>query len=371
MLLGYLVASVSKNLLEMSGFMLGLGEFLVVLVLSYVGVNGIRHLAQRLEILDIPNERSSHSRSVPRGGGLTIVILSLLGVWLDSYAHPPSDRRFLFAYTFGALLIVIISWLDDIRSQPMWLRLSVHSLAAIVAVYGVGYFRLTWIFSSHPLLAAVVGVSLTFIWIVGLTNAYNFMDGIDGIAAGQAFVASAGWAAVGFLTHQSFLLIFGLLLAASSLGFLFHNWPPARIFMGDVGSAFLGYTFAVMPLVLGAEPRFQNRGLVIFISGVILVWPFVFDSTFTFFRRLRFGENVFEAHRSHLYQRLVLLGYTHRSVSLLYVGLATVGVVMAIAGLRLGNMSLLIAVILPILGFAVWGMVTRSEHKAGSQRASV
>jgi UDP-N-acetylmuramyl pentapeptide phosphotransferase/UDP-N-acetylglucosamine-1-phosphate transferase len=299
------------------------------------------------------------------------VILTLVGLWLYSYSHPV-ERRLLLAYTTGALIIGIISWLDDVKSQPTWLRFAVHGLAAVIAIYGLGYFQLSWIFASHLLLAKVVGACVTFVWIVGLTNAYNFMDGIDGIAAGQALVASVGWAAVGFLTNHTFLIILGLLLAGSSLGFLFHNWPPARIFMGDVGSAFLGYTFAVMPLIFGADPRFQGRGMATFISGIILVWPFVFDSTFTFLRRLRFGQNVFQAHRSHLYQRLVILGYTHRSVSLLYVGLAIVGVVLTLAALQLGNMSFLVAVILPILGFILWCVVNRSEHKAaGHPRASV
>jgi UDP-N-acetylmuramyl pentapeptide phosphotransferase/UDP-N-acetylglucosamine-1-phosphate transferase len=141
--------------------------------------------------------------------------------------------------------------------------------------------------------------------------------------------------------------------------------------MGDVGSAFLGYTFAVIPLMLGADSRFQVRGFAPFIPGIILVWPFVFDSAFTLLRRLRFGENVFKAHRSHLYQRLVILGYAHRTVSLLYVGLAIIGVILALAAIKLRNVSVVAPVILSILSFTLWGLVIWSEQRAGVLRADL
>lgn len=136
--------------------------------------------------------------------------------------------------------------------------------------------------------------------------------------------------------------------------------------MGDVGSAFLGYTFAVLPLVLSTDSRFQKQGLTPVVVGMLLLWPFVFDSTFTLLRRLRFGENVFKAHRSHLYQRLVILGYTHRAVSLLYAGLAVVGLLLVLAGLQRRNMSLMIAVILTLLCITLWALVSLGEHKGGN-----
>src|SRR6185436_11775719 len=131
-----------------------------------------------------------------------------------------------------------------------------------------------------------LGFTITFFWIVGLTNAYNFMDGIDGIAGGQALVAGIGWTAIGWLDGQSHIVVFGLLLAATNLGFLFHNWSPARIFMGDVGSAFLGYSFAVLPLMLSSQST-GRTGFKLALAAILPVWPFVFDSTFTILRRLR------------------------------------------------------------------------------------
>ncbi len=138
-------------------------------------------------------------------------------------------------------------------------------------------------------------------------------------------VAGLGWAIIGWLGGQFLIAGIGLVLAASCMGFLGHNWPPARIFMGDVGSAFLGYTFAILPVVtVQYDPRFA-------LAGVLLVWPFIFDALFTFICRILRHENVFTAHNSHLYQRLVATGYSHNKVASLYIGLAMLGLVCSVA----------------------------------------
>jgi UDP-N-acetylmuramyl pentapeptide phosphotransferase/UDP-N-acetylglucosamine-1-phosphate transferase len=168
------------------------------------------------------------------------------------------------------------------------------------------------------------------------------MDGIDGIAGLQALIAGLGWfsfsLAYDFLQSGADILgLFGLLIAASSLGFLLHNRPPARIFMGDVGSAFLGYSFAIAPLllidpdVIGHPEKPENVGFVLlFWPAVLLVWPFLFDTVFTFMRRALKRENVFKAHRSHLFQRLVIAGCSHLFVTLLYAVLALEGAFFAL-----------------------------------------
>ena len=156
-----------------------------------------------------------------------------------------------------------------------------------------------------------------------MINAYNFMDGIDGIAGSQAVVAGAGWFILGVLADVPAVAGLGLVLAASSIGFLIHNWHPASIFMGDVASGFLGYMFAILPLMQGGD---NSHGATV-LPGVLLVWPFLFDTILTFMRRLRNGEDVFAAHRSHLYQRLVISGLSHQTVTLLYAGLASLGLI--------------------------------------------
>ena len=262
-------------------------------------------------------------------------------------------------YTLGAVLVATVSWCDDLWSVSNRVRFLVHIGGALLVLCGVGYGPQL----ALPLVGVVdlgwPGMLLTFLWIAGLTNAYNFMDGIDGIAGGQAVVAAAAWIGLGALHGAPLLSLLGALVASSSLGFLGHNWPPARIFMGDVGSAFLGYTFAALAvLAQTVNPRLA-------LAGVVVVWPFVFDTMFTLLRRLHHRENVFAAHRSHLYQRLILAGYSHRFVTLVYIGLAGLGVPLAFAwSLPVIGGEWLLCAGLGLACFGLWHGVVRAERRS-------
>lgn len=337
-----------------------LGLSFVALILAYLGVAGLRQWAERWQVLDIPNERSSHMRPTPRGGGLAIVVLTLAGLISWGLFNAVGSWIAFLAYVTGATWIAGISWLDDRHSLPNRLRIAVHGLGAILAIWGFGFWDPTGIAGQHQF--SWLGLPITFVWIVGLTNAYNFMDGIDGVAGGQAVLAGLGWAFVGWWSDQALVSVLGLLIAGSSLGFLGHNWPPARIFMGDVGSAFLGYNFAVLPLIASQnQPR-------LFLAGPILLWPFLFDTFFTFLRRAWRGENVFAAHRSHLYQRLNIVGFTHRAVTLLYLGLGLIGVGLAVAWSTVITASLIaIGLLLLLTSLVLWAFVVRQEHRRSAK----
>ena len=267
-------------------------------VVSAILVRLIRAWAEHQAILDHPNERSSHTAPTPRGGGIAIVLLTLAG---SAFWMTP---RFAIV-AVAAMVIAIVSWIDDLRHLPPALRLGVQILAALPVA---------------TLFTPIVWAPLALVWIVGLTNAYNFMDGIDGIAGGQAVVAGLAWAWFGMATQQPLIAAIGLLIAGSSAGFLMHNWQPARIFMGDVGSAFLGFTFASLAVM-----AWPNLRLVA--AGVLVVWPFVADASFTFLRRALRRERVMEAHKSHIYQRLHQRGLSHAAVAMIYVVLAAGGAV--------------------------------------------
>ncbi|MGA2403878.1 MAG: glycosyltransferase family 4 protein [Syntrophobacteraceae bacterium] len=267
-------------------------------------------------------------------------------------------RFTILLYSLGATLIAIVSWFDDLHSVPNRVRFGVQAFGALLVLLLDGFWRRPDI----PFLASIslgwLAVPIGFLWIVGFTNAYNFMDGIDGIAGGQAVIAGSAWAGLGILAGYPPAGVIGALVAAASLGFLACNWPPARIFMGDVGSAFIGYTFACLPVIAGnADPRLP-------FAGILVVWPFVLDSTFTLLRRLSRGENIFAAHRSHLYQRLVISGYSHRFVTLLYMGLALVGAILAFVWVLRIKGSDCLALFVPILLFGgLFSFVGRSERR--------
>lgn len=291
----------------MTGFIL----FAVVLCASYLGVRLFRMWGVERQFLDIPNERSSHTQPVPHGAGIVIVVICLLAYVPISIFVTGS---FSWGYFTGASLIALVSFLDDRYSVASIYRLLTHSVAAVLLIYDQG----TWhgITMLGNLQLGNFGYVLTFIWIVWMVNSYNFMDGIDGLAGLQAVIAGLGWLALGLMLNMPALFLFSGVIAFSSLGFLFHNWTPANIFMGDVGSAFLGFTFAALPLL--ARNMANYAWDLLPIAAALFVWFFLFDSVITLFRRAIRGERIWIAHREHFFQRLVSSGLTHRMVTVIY-----------------------------------------------------
>ena len=287
--------------------------FITLAIFSYLGVHLIRRYAQRRQMLDHPNDRSSHSAPTPRGGGLAIVVL-VTGAGLWSVYETGLSRNLI--YIICAAVVAWLGWRDDIHSLSLRIRFAVQGVVAVVSIMGLGYFKSVTIPLFGVLHLGIAGILITFFWIVGLTNAYNFMDGIDGMAGGVALSAGLGWMWLSSASGHwgnSFAFWIALTISAASLGFLGHNWPPAKIFMGDVASTFLGYSFAVLPLLSA------DKGGDALMLGTLLMWTIIMDAGLTFIRRAIKGEKVLSAHRSHLYQRLVIGGYKHATVSSLYI----------------------------------------------------
>ncbi len=319
---------------------------LIAFLASYLGVFAIRRIAQRRGIVDMPNARSSHQIATPRGGGLAIVVVTLCGfiVWQSGARL---EMGWL-GYFSAAVLIAVVGLLDDVRSLSVVLRLAMQTLAAAILIVTFGAVD-----------ARMLGILPLLLWLVGLTNMYNFMDGIDGIAAGQAVVAAGFWFALALALHVTPIAVLALLLLASSFGFLLHNKPPARIFMGDAGSTFLGFTFAALPL---AMYHFTNE-LQMFALGILFVSPFVFDASLTIARRALRRENIFQAHRTHLYQRLVKIGYSHAAVSWLYVFLALIAGGLGLLAFWIANWAWLCWLVVIVMFLGLWGGVTWLERR--------
>jgi UDP-N-acetylmuramyl pentapeptide phosphotransferase/UDP-N-acetylglucosamine-1-phosphate transferase len=331
--------------------------FIASTILAWVLVLGMRRWAQRVRLVDTPNPRSMHRHATPSGGGAAIVVVCLAGIAIAVAFGLRPAWWVLGGYFVGALLIVGVSFVDDVRELPIRLRLAVHFLGAAAMVGGlaIGSDSLT----RSPAGAAWLLLAAALFWTAGLTNAYNFMDGIDGLAATQGLVAGLGWTLLASFSQQPWLALLALLVAAGCTGFLIHNWPPASIFMGDVGSAFLGFTFAFMSLA--ALPRTPQLALM----GALLVWPFIFDTFLAVLRRLLQGENIFVAHRSHLYQRLVLAGWRQDAVTFLY-GLVALAILaldaiwLIVQSRPIGYLAVTLSLLLPL---GIWALVLRAERK--------
>ncbi len=296
-------------------------SYILTFLLTYFGVERFRQWTLKRELFDIPNDRSSHTQPTPRGGGLVIffVCLGIFAVYSLIF-----DLEKIWAYFAGAIIIGLISWLDDLYEVSVVWRFLAHSIAASLVIFSFGFWETIYFPFVGEIFVGRFGILLTFFGIVWLINAYNFMDGIDGIAGVQAVAAGIGWLFVGILWNINSVAFYGIIIALSSLAFLLHNWQPAKIFMGDVGSAFLGYTFAVMPLLAMPEVAIKNKSYLPMI-GVVTVSAFVFDSIWTFSKRLSRLEKVWKPHREHIYQQLVISGFSHQRVTLLYLVISLIG----------------------------------------------
>lgn len=256
--------------------------------------------------LDQPNERSSHEGIVPRGGGAAIVLAIGAGLAVASRAWPWEPG--VVAVLAGLALTSAVGLWDDRWGLSPWSRLFFQLIAAAGVVWSVGGL------TSAPLpppLDLPLGPwrAVAVLWIVAVINFYNFLDGIDGLAGLQGLITGAGLALAGW---DPFSSACGAAVAGACAGFLLHNWAPARIFMGDVGSGALGFLLASVPLL--APPGARSRA-VLFVA--VSLWLFLADATWTLARRVARGERWHQAHREHLYQRLVALGSSHARVTTL------------------------------------------------------
>ena len=328
-------------------------------IVSFVIACLIRKFAGRLGLVDRPNARSSHVRPTPRGGGLGIVGGSCIGLLLAAAGDWDAAP---WTVVLGAMLVAGLGLVDDIRGLSPGLRLLGQTCVAAFVVVSTGPLL------TFPLPAPlgcsldshILGWILSVLWIVAVTNFFNFMDGIDGLAGGQAVASCAGVTLAGWSGEASSLSV---VVGASSLGFVFHNWAPARIFMGDVGSGFLGFSIASLPF-LAAAPR---RGDAVFAVAIGLAL-FLLDPVETLVRRALAGKKLTKAHREHRYQQLVAPGEAAGRVS---GALVAAGAALSILGAtsyripELGWLSLTVAAVFFLVELSI-GTRRMSRVVAGS-----
>lgn len=246
-------------------------------------------LGRRRLPMDHPNERSLHAAPTPRIGGVGIMAgVGVASLWLATGGLLPA--------MLAAFALAILSLLDDVRGLPVALRFLAHFVAALACMLALGLSG--WM---------LVGATLAVVW---MTNLYNFMDGADGLAGGMAAIGFGALALAAWLGAAPSLAAFCAAIAAAALAFLRFNFPPARVFMGDAGSIPLGFLAAALG-ILGAQ-----QGVWPWLFPLLVFSPFIVDASVTLVRRGLRGEKIWQAHRSHYYQRVVLLGASHRQLAL-------------------------------------------------------
>lgn len=311
-------------------------------------------LIKYTRVMDIPNGRSSHKKPTPTIGGIAIVFtffLSMLLLYLFDGKTIISEKFFL-GFTFAALLIAGMSLYDDLKKKAYYIRLATQVIAVLVVMgFGIIIHRVNFpidlpLFTSRSL--GTMGYFITFWWILGMINSYNFMDGLNGMAGGNAIIAAGFFCVITWMQGSNFAYMVSYTIMAGVAGFLIFNFPRGKLFMGDIGSTFLGFTFAVLPIIASLYDNAHTSLLVM----PLLLFHFIYDTSFTFLRRLFKGENVFQAHRTHLYQLFNRLGFTHFKVTIFYWVIAVFQGLGALWMIRIpGPMRLL--VFIPFLIFQV------------------
>ena len=286
----------------LSPWLSGLALVLIALA-SWAGTGLVLRLLLRWQVFDEPNHRSSHDRPKPRGGGLAVVTVVLIA-WIAAAASDGRMDMGFWLLVAGALLLAAISWADDLKSRPASLRFGVQVAAVALGLWLLRPEMLVFQ-GLLPLPLDRVLTALLWLWFI---NLFNFMDGIDGITAVETIAIGTGLAVVSALAFGWSLGSFlAAAPAAAALGFLFWNWAPSRIFLGDVGSVPLGYLLGGLLIVTAAGG--------FWVPALILPLYYLADATWTLGKRALRGEKVWRAHREHFYQRAVQQGLSHAAVA--------------------------------------------------------
>lgn len=334
--------------------------FLIAFACSVFLTSLVRRYALRRGVVDIPNARSSHDVPTPRGGGLSIVVVFLGAVFLLGVVGKLEARTAL-AIALGGGTVAAIGFVDDHRHVPAFWRFIVQTIAAVLVLAALGGLPDIQL-GNKVVDLGLTGDSLAVLFMVWFTNLFNFMDGIDGIAASEA-ICIAGGAFLLLLLRGGVDSALLVVLVASSLGFLVWNWPPAKIFMGDVGSAFLGFVLIAVAILTSLE------GSVSIWSWLILGGAFIVDATFTLIARIIRRQDWVSAHRSHAYQKASRRFDSHGRVT---TGVVFVNVFWLLPLAYVANISssngwwLLIVAWFPLIAICAWLGAGRQEAEASA-----
>lgn len=295
-----------------------IGAFIVAFVFSFASTPLVRKWAFKLKAVDVPKDgRRMHTHPIPRLGGLAIIFGFTVAV-LCFYRAP--SRRIIASF-IGAGIIAAMGVVDDIKTLDAKPKFLIQILAACIVVIG-GNLKIDVLtnpnfLSENPywILPDWVSVPVTILWIVFITNAVNFIDGLDGLAAGVSAIMSVSLVFIALRVGEYPVALLGISLMGACFGFLPYNFNPAKIFMGDTGSTFLGFLLATMSI----QGVFKSYAIISFAVPLLILGLPLFDAVFAMLRRISKGQSPMKADRGHLHHRLIDMGFSQKqTVFILY-----------------------------------------------------
>lgn len=348
-------------------FLLRVGAaVLVSAVLSFLLTLPVKRLAVRIGAMDVPKDaRRMHNKPIPRMGGMAI----FLGFLVSALVFTPQMDRGLFAILLGAALIVVLGVVDDKCTLPAKAKLLVQLLAAAVIVfYGdLRIDRLTNPFGSSLYSYWDLGLwayPITIIWILAITNAVNFIDGLDGLACGVSGISSINLMIIALLVSNGQDAVWMAALTGACIGFLPHNFNPAKIFMGDTGSNFLGFMLAAVSI----HGLFKAYTVISFLVPILLLGLPIFDICFAVIRRLAHGQSPMQADRGHFHHRLIDMGFSQRqSVSIAYVLTGILGLSAVLLTVSGAVKTMIMLSVILVIGAVGMHFILRTRPRTGNQ----
>jgi UDP-GlcNAc:undecaprenyl-phosphate GlcNAc-1-phosphate transferase len=304
-------------------------------------------IAQRAGFVDHPGERKVHAAPIPTGGGFAVALAFFAVLWGSSLLPGAPPTRALAGLSVVGVIALALGWLDDRFRLPAWFKLIVQAgCGYVLHCFGFGVDRLSNPFGGAPIELAGLGTALDIVWVLAITNAINLIDGLDGLAGGIVAIATTALLAVAWNHADGSVVWVGACLVGATVGFLRFNFPPARVFLGDTGSQFLGMMMAGLALL---ENNKGTAAITLLLPIVAMGVPLV-DSVLAFFRRLGRGGRIFRADQEHLHHRLLHLGLTQKqAVVLMYYACAYLGIAAYVLSL-LSRRAVLLVLILLAMG---------------------
>lgn len=335
-------------------------SFVIAFAFSFASVPIVYRLAFRIGAIDVPKDkRRMHKKPIPRLGGLAIIFGFTVSICC--FAH---FSRSLIATLCGAFIIAVLGVIDDCKNLNAKLKFLVQIIAALVVILG-GDIKITVLtnpnlFSDNPYIVLPFWLSIvtTVIWIVFITNAVNFIDGLDGLAAGVSAIMSVSLVFIALRIQEYYTAVIGLAIMGACFGFLPFNFNPAKIFMGDTGSTFLGFILSTLSI----QGVFKSYAIITFAVPLLILGLPLFDAMFAMLRRILRGQSPMVADRGHLHHRLIDMGFSQKqTVFILYAISAVLGLT-AVVLAESGTLRALVLVFCVLIFLIIQAMTAKSPH---------